>query len=49
MTRKNFTGDDFERWRKEELAYLENLQPEPDEDVMRVAYVEALIALEEGQ
>ncbi|KAI0038722.1 hypothetical protein FA95DRAFT_1613160 [Auriscalpium vulgare] len=46
---KQITGfgeADFERWMAEERNYLENLTEEPEEDLQKVAYVEALINLE---
>ena len=49
MDKNNIVAEDFERWRREEYDYLDSLRAEPDEDAMSVAYVESLIALEEGQ
>ncbi len=39
------TDNDFESWRAEELTYLQRLAKEPEEDVARVTYFEALDAL----
>ncbi|KAI0043066.1 hypothetical protein FA95DRAFT_1631889 [Auriscalpium vulgare] len=44
-----FSAPDFERWKVEELDYLENLPEEPEEDVQKVAYVEALMDLETAE
>ncbi len=41
--------DDFESWRNDELAYLQRLVKEPEEDISKVAYFEALEALNLAQ
>ncbi|KAI0038469.1 hypothetical protein FA95DRAFT_1662786 [Auriscalpium vulgare] len=44
-----FTGADFERWIVEERDYLESLREEPEEDMQKVSYVEALVNLEAAE
>ncbi|KAI0038843.1 hypothetical protein FA95DRAFT_1504966, partial [Auriscalpium vulgare] len=44
-----FSAPDFERWIVEERDYLENLREEPEEDIQKISYVEALINLEAAE
>ena len=37
-----YTDEDFETWQVQELAFLERASREPEADVRKVAYVEAL-------
>ncbi len=43
------TNDDIEQWLVEEQKFLMNLKNEPEERVLEVAYVEALIARDNAE
>ncbi len=40
--------NDFEKWQQDELKYLQDLKNDPEADVLNVAYVEALQALDKA-
>ncbi|KAI0751728.1 hypothetical protein C8Q80DRAFT_1098477 [Daedaleopsis nitida] len=42
---RHLEDSDFERWIEEEHEYLQSLSKEPDEDVLKVAYVESILDL----
>ncbi|KZV89038.1 hypothetical protein EXIGLDRAFT_696173 [Exidia glandulosa HHB12029] len=44
-----FASDDYTRWLKEEREYLRGLRDEPEADILKISYVEALQALDDAE